>query len=507
VFLWQWGRRGTLRPDLVASSALPNSHLVGGDPVLEAVRDFYEHNHEGIERAHHARRYFYGYLTRILRQRVPPGQRVLEIGCGSGHLMAALEPAEGVGIDLSRPAVSRARRLYGEGRLRFMEGDGSDPEILAAAGGTFDAILLVNVVTELSDVQAMFEALAPLCHRRTRLFIYSYSRLWQPVLRMAETLGLKHRPPPDSWLPPEEIRNMLALADFEVVRQDSHIVFPAYVPLLSELLNRYAGRLPVLQQLALMYGIIARPAPHRFAGSPAPSTSVIVPCRNESGHIRPLVRRLPNLGPGSEFIFVEGNSTDDTEQVIRDVIAENPDLPLRLFKQTGKGKGDAVKLGFAHARGDVVLILDSDMGVAPEDVGKFVRALAQGKGEMVNGSRMVYQMEGRAMRFLNLIANKLFALLFSWLLGQQVRDTLCGTKALYRADYERIAANRAYFGDFDPFGDFDLLFGAARMNLRIVDLAVRYHERQYGTTNISRFRHGVVLLRMSVFAARKLKFL
>jgi len=164
-------------------------------------------------------------------------------------------------------------------------------------------------------------------------------------------------------------------------------------------------------------------------------------------------------------------------------------------------------MAFAEARGDVVLILDSDMGVAPEDVPKFVQALVRGKGEMVNGSRLVYPMEGRAMRFLNMLANKVFALLFSWLLGQQVRDTLCGTKALHRADYERIAANRSYFGDFDPFGDFDLLFGAARLNLRIVDLAVRYHERTYGTTNISRFRHGLLLLRMSAFAARKLKFL
>lgn len=492
---------------LVASPALPSPSPVAGDPVPEAVRDFYERNHEGIERARHARRYFYGYLTRILRQRVPAGQRVLEIGCGSGHLLASLEPAQGVGIELSRPAVTRARRLHASDRLRFMEGDGSDPAVLAAAGAPFDAILLVNVVTELSDVQAAFEALAPLCHRRTRLFIYSYSRLWQPVLRLAEALGLKHQPPPDSWLPPEEIRNMLGLADYEVVRQDAHIVFPGYLPFVSEMLNRYVGRLPVLQQLSLMYGIIARPAPHRFAGRETPSTSVIVPCRNESGHIRPLVRRLPDLGPGSEFIFVEGNSTDDTEQVIRDVIAENPQLPLRLFKQAGRGKGDAVKLGFAQARGEVLLILDSDMGVAPEDVPKFVRALASGKGEMINGSRMVYQMEGQAMRFLNLIANKLFALLFSWLLGQQVRDTLCGTKALYRDDYDRIAANRAYFGDFDPFGDFDLLFGAARLNLRIVDLAVRYHERQYGTTNISRFRHGLLLLRMSLFAARKLKFL
>jgi glycosyltransferase involved in cell wall biosynthesis len=320
---------------------------------------------------------------------------------------------------------------------------------------------------------------------------------------------MKYRQPPESWLPPEEIKNMLSLADFEVVRDDAHIVAPLWLPFLSNLANRYVGRLPLLDAFSLMFGIIARPAPARSAGErpTRPTVSVVIPCRNEAGHIRPLVESLPDLPTGSEFLFVEGGSTDDTEAVIQEVIAESPERPLRFLRQPGRGKGDAVRAAFAEAKAEIVLILDSDMGVAPADVPKFVSALARGKGEMVNGSRMVYPMEGRAMRFLNLLANKFFALLFSWLLGQQVRDTLCGTKALWREDYERIAANRSYFGDFDPFGDFDLLFGASRLNLRIVDLAVRYHERTYGDTNISRFRHGVLLLRMSAFAARKLKFL
>ncbi len=480
-----------------------------GDPILDEVRRFYEENHDGIQASRRRHRRFYDYLSRVMRVRVPEGQRVLDVGCGAGHLLAALKPRLGVGIDVSRPAVEEATRTYGPQGLRFLVGDGADPERLAETGGPFDAILLVNVVTHLTDVQRTLEALHAVCHSRTRLLIYSYSRLWQPLLRLAEALGLKYRQPPEAWLPPEEIRSMLALADFEVVRADRQVVFPAHVPLLSEVMNRHLGHLPALDQLSLMFGIIARPAAtrRRTVAGALPRTSVIIPCRNEAGHIRPLVERLPALGPGSEFLFVEGNSTDDTEAVIRQVIAENPERPLRLLKQTGKGKGDAVRLGFAQAKGDILLILDSDMGVAPEDVPKFVQALERGKGELVNGSRLVYPMEGRAMRFLNLLANKSFAWLFSWLLGQQVRDTLCGTKALHRADYETIAANRSFFGDFDPFGDFDLLFGAARLNLRIVDLAVRYHERQYGETNISRFRHGWLLLRMSVFAARKLKFL
>jgi len=479
------------------------------DPILSEVRAFYESHHDGLERARRRHRYYYDRLTRILRVRVPPGERVLDLGCGAGHLLAALEPSRGVGVDVSAPAIRAARERYGNERLSFLQGDVSDPEVLARAKGPFDTILLVNVVTHLRDVQATLEALHAVSHPRTRVLIYSYSRLWQPLLRLAELLGMKYRQPPEAWLPPEEIKAMLALADFEVVRDDAHLVCPIGIPLLADLLNRYLGRLPLASAFSLMFGIVARPAPVRSAAvrKPEPSVSVVIPCRNEAGHIAPLVESLPRLPEGSEFLFVEGHSTDDTAAAIERALAAHPELPLRFFRQPGKGKGDAVRFGFAQAKGDVLLILDSDLGVAPGDVPKFVSALARGKCEMVNGSRLVYPMEGRAMRFLNLLANKFFALLFSWLLGQQVRDTLCGTKALWRSDYERIAANRSYFGDFDPFGDFDLLFGAARLNLRIMDLAVRYHERRYGETNISRFSHGWLLLRMSAFAARKLKLL
>jgi SAM-dependent methyltransferase len=479
------------------------------DPILEKVRTFYEEHHDSIEKARRFHRYFYGYLTRVIKARTPEGLKVLDIGCGSGQLLADLKPSRGVGVDLSARAIASARRAHPGEHLHFAEGDGADPQVLRQIGGPFDVVLLVNVVTHLTDVQAMFEALHAVSHPRTRVLVYSYSRLWQPFLSLAEMVGLKHKPPPEAWLPPEEIRNMIALADFEVVRGDSQVLCPFAFPLLAGLLNRYVGRLPGFDWFSLMYGIVARPARHRFPGhrSSHPSVSVVIPCRNEAGHIPKLVDRLPALGPNSEFLFVEGNSKDNTEEAILRAIAENPARPFRFIKQTGKGKGDAVRLGFAAARGEIVLILDSDMGVAPGDIHKFIEALSGGKGEFVNGSRLVYPMEDKAMRFLNMVANKLFAILFSWILGQPLRDTLCGTKAIYREDYERISANRAYFGDFDPFGDFDLLFGASRLNLRIVEVAVRYHEREYGTTNISRFRHGLLLLRMSLFAAGKLKFI
>ena len=477
------------------------------DGLLESVRAFYDDPAEARDRPRRESRYYARYLRHVLAARFPPGLRVLEIGCGEGATLAALRPSRGVGIDVSEGAIAAARSEHaGEDGLEFIHGDGTDPADLATTGGPFDVVLLVNVVTHLTDVQRAFEALHAVCHPQTRVVLYSYSRLWQPLLRLLELTGFRRRAPAESWLPPEEVRNLLSLADFEVVRADAHVVLPAPLPF-ADTVNRWIGHLPLVDALSLLYGIVARPSPPGRGPQRLPATSVVIPCRNESGHIRDLVRRLPALPPGSEFLFVEGHSTDDTEAVIRKVLDENPGRPMRLLKQTGRGKGDAVRLGFTEARGEAVVILDSDMGVAPEDLPKFVEALARGKGDFVNGSRMVYPMEGRAMRFLNLVANKLFALLFSWLLGQQVRDTLCGTKALLRRDYARIAAGRAYFGDFDPFGDFDLLFGASRLDLRIVDLPVRYYERTYGTTNISRFRHGWMLLRMSAFAARKLKFL
>ncbi len=131
--------------------------------------------------------------------------------------------------------------------------------------------------------------------------------------------------------------------------------------------------------------------------------------------------------------------------------------------------------------------------------------MSLGKGEFVNGSRLVYRMEDQAMRALNLIANKLFSLIFTWLLGQRFTDTLCGTKVLRREDYLRLKAGRAYFGDFDPFGDFDLIFGAAKLNLKVVEVPIRYASRTYGETQISRFRHGLMLLRMVVFAFLRIK--
>ena len=439
-------------------------------------------------------------LGEIYGHLVQPGQRVLEVGCGLGDLLAALEPAEGVGVDFSPEMVAAARARHSG--LRFEVVDVHELEI----DGPFDVIVLSDLIDDLWDVQTAFERLRGLCAPHTRLILNSYSRLWEQPLRVARRLGRATPTLQQNWLTVEDAAGLLRLADFEVIRSWAEIVLPLPIPLVARFANRYLAKLWPFRWAALTNIIVARPQGELPELADDPRVSVVIAARDEAGHIEELVERVPEMGSGTEIVFVEGHSTDDTFEVIQRVVAENPERRCQVLRQTGRGKGDAVRLGFERAEGDVLMILDADITVPPEDLPRFYDALCSGKADFVNGVRLVYPMEGGAMRFANLVGNRFFSLAFSWLLGQPVKDTLCGTKVLWKRDYEQIAANRGYFGHFDPFGDFDLLFGAARLNMKIVDVPIRYRERRYGSTSIRRWRHGLLLLRMVAFAARRIKF-
>jgi SAM-dependent methyltransferase len=442
--------------------------------------------------------YYHRRLNEIYQFLVPPGQRVLEIGCGRGDLLAAVKPSLGVGVDFSREMLKRAVHPYPE--LHFVQADAQ----LNSLSAKFDVIILSDLVNDLWNVQAVFEQIAPLCHLQTRIISNLYSRLWELPLKVAARLGLAMPAVEQNWLTVDDVSNMLYLTGFEVIRAWREIIWPLATPVLHSLLNRFIGKLWPFNLFALTNFVIARP--HPAPETRAPLVSVIVPARNEAGHISQIFRRIPEMGRGTELVFVEGHSKDDTYLTIEREIASHPERRCQLLRQTGTGKGDAVRMGFSHASGELLMILDADLTVPPEELPRFYDAAYSGKAEFVNGVRLVYPMEKQAMRFFNLVGNKFFSLAFSRLLGQPVKDTLCGTKVLWRRAYGIIAANREYFGDFDPFGDFDLLFGAAKANLKMVDLPIRYQERQYGTTNIQRWKHGWLLLRMVIFAAGRIKF-
>ncbi|MGE0254053.1 MAG: glycosyltransferase [Alphaproteobacteria bacterium] len=445
--------------------------------------------------------YFHAEDARSLRFLVPAGLRVLEIGCGTGDLLAALMPKSGVGIDLSAGMIAEARKRHPE--LTFIVGDGEDPEVLTSLGDPFDVIVLADTIGEYEDVVTAFSHLHGLCHRDTRVVIAYHSPLWWPILKLAEQLGLKKPTPPQNWLSIDDIASLLELADFEVVAREWRQLVPRRVLGLGPLINRFIAPLPIIRRFCVRNYVIVRS--RRLPPLGRLSATVVIPCRNECGNIFEAVRRMPAFGSDLELIFVEGHSSDGTADEIRRVIAANPERDIKFLTQPGRGKGDAVRAGFEAARGDVLIILDADLTAPPEMLPRFYDALVSGRGEFINGTRLVYPLETGAMRFLNLIANRIFSLLFTWLIGQRYTDTLCGTKALTAAHYRRIAAGRPYFGDFDPFGDFDLILGSARLHLKVCEIPVRYQARTYGETQIKRFQHGWLLARMVVFAFFKLK--
>jgi SAM-dependent methyltransferase len=468
---------------------------------LQHWEAFFDHYAAQVDHWHHRNAGYHKVITSLARFYVAPDARVLEIGSGNGDLLAALRPSSGVGVDISGRMVGLAAMKYPHLQFRQMAA-----EHLDLSGEPFDFIVLSDLVGYLYDIRLVFEQLRKVSHPCTRVIMHWYSRLWQPLLGLAETLGLKYPQPLLNWTTVEDMQNLLHLAGFEVVHRRPHVLAPLRIPVLSTLVNRYLAHVPGLRWMCLTNWMVARPTGLQQPDV-VPRVSVICPCRNEVRNIEPLVRRLPAMGSHTECILVEGHSTDHTLEECRRVAASEPTRDITVLVQEGRGKGDAVRLGFSKATGDILMILDADLSVAPEDLRQFYDALVSGKGEFINGSRLVYAKDPHAMRFLNLLGNKFFALLLSRLLGQAIKDTLCGTKVLRRCDYERIARGRAYFGDFDPFGDFDLLFGAAKQNLRIIEIPIRYRQRTYGTTNIRRFGDGWLLLKMSCVAAHKLLFI
>lgn len=490
------------------------------DPIKDRVRSHYDALAPSRDIWYRRNHYYHDYVERSLRALIPEGSTVLELGCGTGNLLAALKPSRGLGLDLSSEIVNVARRNHPG--LTFAN---DDAETFELPGTTFDFVVASDLVGELEDIAAMLERVLAVSHEETRLILTFHNPALEEALRLAQRAGWAMSPGRQNWVGRLAMTNLLDLADYRVEKSEHGLLVPKHIPVIAPLANRYLSGRRAFSYIDLVNIVVARPIVPRPQAESL-SVTVLIPCRNEIDNIEPAVDRMPEMGSHTEILFVDGSSTDGTKERIEEVIEryrgtrdirlllqvpeadysrpkDDPNAPTVMLKL---GKGDAVRKGFDVATGDVLMILDADLTVPPEDLPRFLDPLAKRKADFVNGTRLVYPMEEQAMKFVNYLGNWFFSVLFTWLLEQPIRDTLCGTKALRRDDYLRIKAGRAHFGEFDPFGDFDLLFGAARCGLRIIEVPVRYRRRVAGVSKVRVSQHGWLLMGMSFIGLRRLKF-
>jgi len=442
--------------------------------------------------------YYHQDIHRLVKKIIPPDASILEFSSRGGELLAEL------------PNKNKTASEFDNGLLQLLYSKNKKTRVIDAkklpsrSKKKYDYILLSHTLSEIDNIQDFIGKIKVLCRDDTKIVVFHFNYLWKPLLDTVEVLGLimpSQKEP--NWLSQSDIDNFFILESFVKVKQGQSFLFPFFVPFVSDLLNRIFSQIPPFSYFCLTRYAVYKPIKEKKDFS----VSIIIPARNEAGNMKRIFNKIPSLGTSTEIIFVEGHSRDDTYATIKKEIA-NYKGPLKasLCKQKGKGKGNAVRLGFSKAHNELLMILDADLTVDPKELPIARYVPRDGIADFVMGSRLVYPMEKLAMRTLNIFGNKFFSIAFSFLLDQRIKDTLCGTKVLFRKDYLMIAKNRKFFGDFDPFGDYDLIFGASRLNLKIVEVPIRYKERTYGKTNISRFRHGLLLLQMVLFAARKLKF-
>lgn len=445
-------------------------------------------------------KYYYEMIDHLFKFLIPDGKKVLDLGCGTGDLLATLKPSRGVGVDISRNMTLISKKKYP--KLIFVQNSADSFKTKEK----FDYIILSDLVGSLIDIQETFENVNKISDNNTRVIITYYNYIWEPIFILGARLGLKMPQPLQNWLSHDDLKNLLELSNLEPIKDSSYLLIPFNIPLVSDFINKYMARLPLIRSLCVVRYFVVRKKPE-IKNSNEYSVSVILPARNEEGNIARAIKEIPQMGKKTEIIFIEDHSKDKTQDEIISIVKKNKYKNIKYFFQKKEsGKAAAVRKGFSMATGDIIFVFDSDLTTEPRDLPKFYEALRDHKADFIQGSRLVYPMEKDAMRFLNILGNKFFSIAFTFLLDQPVKDTLCGTKGMFREKYLELAKNRSYFGINDPFGDFDLIFGSSRMNLKILEIPIRYKARTYGRTNISRYKHGWLLLKMTSHAARKIKF-
>jgi len=448
--------------------------------------------------------YYHSQLLAYYQFIIPKGSKILQLGCEIGNLIGKLEPSYGMGVDVSDQMINIAKQKYPDIHFRCENIE----EFLIEE--KFDYIILSGTLGCIENIQALLQRILKMANSETRIIINHYNALWEPILRVGEILKWKMPEIIFNWLSIDDIENFLYISGYQVVRRDFLLLFPVHIPILSRILNRIIGKLPIIRRLTSTHCIVARPnmPPDNVDDL---TSSVILTCRDEEENIQGLVEGIPQMGKHTEIIFVEGHSQDNTVGKIKEMQNKYPDKDIKLLKQKGIGQRDAFAMGFDHAKGDLLCWLEADLTIPPQEIELFWKAYITGKGEYINGSRFIYKMQKDSMPLLNILGNRFFGNVFTMILKQRITDTLCGYKAISRKGYEKVCKQKDYFGDFDPFGDFELILGASKICLKFAEVPVHYRPRSYGSSKAygksfnGFLKHAWLLIRMSWIAFIKFR--
>lgn len=466
------------------------------------IKEHYNKYAHSISKWQKRWRYYYYLIARYFKFVVAPDSRVLDLACGTGDLLAKLKPKFGLGIDISQNVIEEAVTRHPESNLKFVCANVENLNL--DLDEKFDYIILNETLGEILDIQKLLKNISKFCSPDTRIIINQYNPIWETILKSGEKIKLKMPELVSNWISMDDIENFIYITGYETIQKYFFILFPIYIPVLSAIFNRFIAKWPVIRRLTLHQMLVAR-----YIFPPMKpeelSCSLILTCRDEKQNIEPLVRHIPKLGGPTEILFVEGHSTDGTREEIERVITKYKDKNIKLFIQDGIGQKDAFRKGLEKSTGELIIWLEADMTTPPEDVENLWDAYARRKGEYINGTRLVYKMPKGSMPLINLIGNRLFGNVFTGLLGQRFTDTLCGLKAISRKNWEKIIEQSSFFGNFDPFGDFELIFGSIKNNLKVSEVPVKYFPRNYGETKTHPLKHGWLLFKMYWVAYKKFK--
>jgi SAM-dependent methyltransferase len=459
--------------------------------TAEQLRSYFNSIAPEWERWRSKNRFYHEQVKELVVGAIAPESRVLDIGSGVGDVLAATQPTEGVGVNVAERLTELAREKHPGLTFETFDADA----VMLPDGFRPDYVISVNLLDHAYDIYDLFAGLRDAVTERTLIIITTSNPLWAPVLRFGSRVGWRAPDSPRNFITNRDLGSILNAQGFDVVEAGVALPVPERIPLVAGLLNALLPDIPVVRYASSTQYLAARPR----IGRDELSVSVVVPCHNEEGNVAECARRVPDMGAGTEIIFVDDGSKDGTRDAVMAAMEDDDRVRLIAY-DTNHGKANAVRAGFDAARNDVLMILDADMTVPPEDLPKFLAPLQEGMAEFVNGTRLVYPMEGQAMPAANFLGNKAFCFLVTWVCRQRVSDTLCGTKALFRRDYRAMPLSGR-----DRWGDFDLLFGAAREKLRIREIPVHYRERVAGESKMNVRSDSVLFLRACLQGWRMLR--